>query len=68
MLIYALTWLLMLLAGSGVAAATLGWPRHGFAVALNLGAGSILGLLLAGTLAALVGGQTGVDVLARVLP
>lgn len=68
MLIYVLTWLLMLLAGTGIAATTLGWARHRFAVLLNLGAGSMLGLLLAGTLATFIGGDTGTDVLARVLP
>ncbi len=65
---YTLTWLLMVLAGTGVAAATLGWPGRGFAIALILGAGSMLGLLLAGALAAIVGGQTGADALSRVLP
>ncbi len=68
MVIYVLTWLLILLAGTGVAATTLGWPRHGFAVALNLGAGGMLGLLLAGTLATFIGGESGADALARVLP
>ena len=68
MVIYVLTWLLMLLAGTGVAATALGWPRSGFAVALNLGAGDMLGLLLAGTLATFIGGESGGDVLARVLP
>lgn len=67
MFIYVLTWLVMLLAGTGVAAAALGRPRHGFAVVLNLGAGGMLGLLLAGTLATFIGGNAGADVLVRVL-
>ena len=60
---YLLTWALLLLAGTGVAAATLGWPRHGFAITLNLGAGGVSGLLLAGTLATIIGGETAADVL-----
>ena len=68
MAIYLLTWLLILLAGTGATAVVLGWPRQAFATALNIGAGSMLGLLLAGALAQVVGGQSGADVLVRVLP
>lgn len=68
MALYLLTWLLILLAGTGATAAVLGWPRQAFTIALNIGAGSILGLLLAGALAEVVGGQSGDDVLTRALP
>lgn len=68
MMIYAAVWIALLLAGTGCAAATLGWPRLGFSLALNLGAGTIFGLLLGGIVAGVVAGDAASSVVVRCLP
>ena len=68
MMLYTFTWIAMLLAGTGCAAATLGWPRRGFPVALNLGAGTIFGLLLGGIVVGLVAGDATSTVVVRSVP
>lgn len=68
MTLYALTWIALLLAGTGCAAAALGWPRPGFSLALNLGAGAIFGLLLGGLTVGIVAGDATSSVVVRCLP
>lgn len=68
MTLYTVTWIVMLLAGTGCAAATLGWPRRGFALALILGAGTIYGMLLGGVVVGLVAGDETSTIVVRSLP
>lgn len=67
MVTYVLTWLLILLAGCALAAVVFGWPRRLPDVALNLGVGSVVGVLLAGIVVGLVTGLVSSTALPRSL-